>query len=56
MRWLFTGPGGDLCPLGGVGRQDTMIAMAVNPRWGAQCSESLEQLQRGELQRCATVG
>ena len=55
MRGFFTGLGGNLRPPGGIGRQDTVLAMAVNPRWRDQGSESLEQLQRREVQRCAPV-
>ena len=53
---LFFGARYDLCPVGAVGRQDTMVTHQIEPSWRHQSSQFLDQFQGGQHQVRRAVG
>ncbi len=45
---VLLGPGRDEGPQGGVGREDPVISVAVDARWGKEGGESVQELERRE--------
>ena len=53
---VLLSPGGDEGPEGRVGGEDAVVAVAVDPGWGREVGETVQELQGGQVGGGATGG